>query len=425
MIKGYSILLAPCFLLALAGTVEAQEQVRGHECGVEREVSPAGLTERTHNRLSDIYEKIGDEAYTEAFDDLEHLLERTRRQEYEQATIYQAMAFVRAQQERYEEAIEYFNRSIELDRMPNSQHFEMILQVAQLYYALERYRDSLDQLEFWFCVVPDDQTNVADVWVMKASIHSQIEEFREAIEAIDTAIAISDEPREQWYQLKLGMHFELDEYRQASDVLRILIRMSPEKKNYWVQLSSILTELEEERDARAVLALAHRKGLLDRQTEYLQLASLQQAHDAPRKAAEIMEDGLDKGVIEGTRQNWEMTAGAWYEARELEKALNAYEQAGALADDGKLDLQRAFILVDMERWDEASDALERALALGGLSETEIGNAWLLRGISAFNRGLYDEALEHFNEASNYGRVERAAGEWINQVREERSRQASR
>jgi tetratricopeptide (TPR) repeat protein len=407
-------------LFFLSGQALAQETVGGYQCGVEREVSAGALTQQTYNRLSEIYEAIGEELYVEAFEDLSSLLERTRRDDYEQATILQAMAFIRAQQERYEEAIDYFNRAIELNTLPNNQQFDMILQVAQLHYAGENYRQSLDQLEIWFCVTPDDQQNKVTVWVMKASIHAQIEEFREALEAIDRAIAMSDEPKENWYQLKLGMHFELQQYAEAADVLQILINMSPEKKDYWVQLASMYVQLERNRDSMAVLALAHRKGLLDKQSEYMQLASLQQEFDFPRKAAEVMQEGLESGIVESTRRNWEMVGGAWYEARELDRALEAYERAGAQSTDGEIDLQRAFILVDQERWEEANEALTRAVRLGGLSDSQTGNAYLLLGTARYNLGDNDGALDAFNEAENYGRVERAAREWMNHIRRERS-----
>ena len=207
----------------LAGPTLAQERVQGVECGVEREVSAGALTERTYKRLSDIYEDIGEENYAEAYPALADLLERTRREEYEQAVIHQAMGHVRMQQEQPAEAIRHFRESLRLNAMPNSQHFEMILMVAHLYYGMDRYQDALDQLDLWFCVIPEDQTNLVEVWVMKASIHAQIDEFREALSAVERAIALSDEPKEQWYQLKLGMHLELNEYREAIAVLKILV----------------------------------------------------------------------------------------------------------------------------------------------------------------------------------------------------------
>ncbi|RFF27748.1 MULTISPECIES: tetratricopeptide repeat protein [unclassified Wenzhouxiangella] len=417
-----TVVLSTLFLLSDQSL--AQETVAGYECGVERDVSAGGLTERTYNRLSDVYEQIGEEQYEEAFPALESLLERNERDDYASATIVQAMAFVRAQQERYQEAIDLFQRAIDLNRLPNNQHYEMILQVAQLHYTLERHQDALDQLDIWFCVTPDDQQNKVTVWVMKASIHAQIEEFRNAIEAIDRAIALSDEPKENWYQLKLGMHFELEKFNEATEVLKILLRMSPDKKDYWVQLASVYAQLDRNRDSMAVLSLAHRKGLLERETEYLQLASLQQEFDFPRKAAEVLQEGLEQGIIENTGQNWEMAGGAWYEARELEKALEAYEEAGAQSDDGEIDLQRAFILSDQERWEEAEEALSRAVDLGGLSDNQTGNAWLLLGTARYNLGNIDGAMDAFNEATDYGKVETAAREWMNHIRTEDSRRAS-
>ena len=420
--KTANILLLSALLLA-SGQALAQTEVAGFQCGVEREVSAGALTERTYRRLSDVYELIGEDNYEEAYPDLQDLLERNERDDYASATILQAMAFVRAQQERYRDAINLFQRSIDLNQLPNNQHFEMILQVAQLNYTIDRFQEALDQLDIWFCVTPDDQKNKVNVWVMKASIHAQIDEFRDAIEAIERAIQLADEPKENWYQLKLGMHFELEEYNEAADVLQILIRMNPEKKEYWVQLSSVYVQLDRNRDSMGVLSLAHRKGLLDKEGQYMQLASLQQEFDFPRKAAEVLEEGLEKGIVEKTRSNWEMTGGAWYEARELEKALEAYERAGAQSSDGKIDLQRAYILTDQERWDEAVEALDRTIELGGLSDSQTGNAWLLLGTARYNAGDREGALEAFNEATDYGRVETAAREWINHIRNEDSRRA--
>src|SRR5690625_6200125 len=138
---------------------------------------------------------------------------------------------------------------------------------------------------------------------MKASIHANIDQFREAIKAVDRAIELSDDPKENWFALKLGMHFELEEFPEAADVLKILINMHPDKKVYWLQLSAIYSQLDRERDSLGVLSMAHRRGLFDKETEYMQLAGLQQQFDFPRKAAEVMEEGLEKGVVKDTRRN--------------------------------------------------------------------------------------------------------------------------
>src|SRR5690625_7431065 len=96
---------------------------------------------------------------------------------------------------------------------------------------------------------------------MKASIHANIDQYREAIEAVDKAIELSDDPKENWFALKLGMHFELEEYSEAADVLKILINMNPDKKDYWLQLSYIYRHLDLVRDSLGLLSIAYLGGM--------------------------------------------------------------------------------------------------------------------------------------------------------------------
>jgi tetratricopeptide (TPR) repeat protein len=420
-------------LIGLVGSVQAQSGQRLLDtqsdntavCGIERRVAGGALTAGTYERMEDIYELIGEERYDEAYPELVVMLDRVNRNDYELAVVLQTMANVRMAQEREEDALTLYQRAIELDTMANAQHFDMILVVANIHYSMDRFQEALDQLDIWFCNVPADQGNLSDVWVMKASLHAQLDEFRESITAVDRAIALADEPKEQWYQLKFAMHVELNEYRNAIDALEVLIDMSPDTKNYWLQMSALYMELEEEAEAKATLALAYRRDLLDRSSEFMQLASLLQMQASPRQAAEVMEDGIARGIVEDTRRNWEMVGGAWYEARELDKALVAYENAGAVAEDGRVDVQRGFLLVDLERWAAARDALSRALNLGGLSESEQGNAYLLLGMAQMNLGDYEAAQSAFNQATNYSRVRQAAREWMTHLRDERGRRSGR
>lgn len=420
-------------MFSLVGAVQAQTGQRlldtqGSEtgvCGIERQVPGRALTQSTYNRMEDIYELIGEEQYDEAYPELEAMLDRVDRNDYELAVVLQTMGNVRMAQEREEEALPLYERAIELNTMANAQHFDMILMVANIHYSEDRFREALDELDLWFCNVPADQGNLSDVWVMKASLHAQLDEFRESITAVDRAILLADEPKEQWYQLKFAMHVELNELQDAIDTLKILIEMSPDKKNYWLQMSALYMELDDAVASKAALALAYHRNLLDRSSEFLQLASLLQMQESPRQAAEVMQDGIDQGIVEGTRRNWEMIGGAWYEARELDKALSAYENAGQASDDGKIDVQRGFLLIDLERWSEARVALNRALSLGGLSESDQGNAYLLLGMANMNLGEYDAAQSAFNQAANYSKVRSAAREWITHLRDERGRRSGR
>ena len=160
---------------------------------------------------------------------------------------------------------------------------------------------------------------------------------------------------------------------------------------------------------------------METESEFLQLANLYQYLDVPYKAADVMQRSITAGKIKANRKTWEQAANAWYQAQELDKALNAYNKAGEFSDDGKLHLRRAYILVDYERWDEASGALNAALSKGGLKNRDEGNAYLLLGMAQMRLKSYDAAQKAFSEARRYDNSRKAAGEWLRQLEDEKTR----
>jgi len=144
----------------------------------------------------------------------------------------------------------------------------------------------------------------------------------------------------------------------------------------------------------------------------------------PFKAANVLQKGIEDGYVESNRKHWTIVADSWYAAEEMEKALLAYQEAGKASDDGEIDLRRAYILVDMERWGEASVAIEAALEKGGFNDRKTGDAYVLQGMSEFNLGNYNKASTAWGRASKYPKAKKAAQQWMNHMREERSRKSS-
>src|SRR6056297_2837018 len=246
------ILLFATWLIVAAAPSLAQTGSGTVSCGEPREVRQGTMSESVYNRMNSAFELIGEERYDRAREQFERLAD-SNLSDFEQATVQQALGFLASQREDYRAAIVHFSEAIRLDQLQNSAHFAMILQVAQLHNALEEYDEALEQLDFWFCVSTDEAQKVAEVWVLKASLHLQKEDYREALSAMNQAIEIAESVPESWYRLKLGILLELEEYRLAVDVAKILIEVSPDRKEYWSQLSGIYMELDENRNAMATL----------------------------------------------------------------------------------------------------------------------------------------------------------------------------
>ena len=402
-----------------AGVVFAQAS----ECGRQRKVGVKALDEITWKQLNKVYEDVGEKQYDKAYDVLIKMLSRTSRDRYLQAILNQALAQVEWSRENFDPALSYFEKAVELDALPDQAHFSLMYQIAQLYFLKERYQDALDRLELWFCKSPPEKITSA-AWVLKASIYARQENFAKTLESIEIAIAMDEDPKEAWYQLKLASHYELEQYPQAAETLATMIIRWPEKKLYWTQLSQIYYKLKQDEKALAIIALAYRRNMLDKQSDITYLSSLYSSADVPYKAAEVLEKGINDGIVESTQSHWTAVADSWYSAEELEKALVAYEKAGKAAKDGSLDLRRGYLLIDLERWPDALVALNAALEKGGLNERKMGEAYLLRGMAQFGLNNFDGASSDWGKARRYSRTKDAAQQWINHLQEERRRKAS-
>ncbi len=409
--------MATIVLLFATQQAAAQDQ-----CGVERKIQVKGFTnEVVYKRLSRIYEDIGEEKYAEAYPQLQQLLERTR-SPYEKAVIRQALAQVAWTLERYNEALRHFEIAVELNSLPNRTHFSLMYQIAQLYTMQERYNEALKALDLWLCKV-DTKEITSSVYVLKASIYSHQKNWRDGIVAIDKAIELDANPKESWFQMKLGAHFELEQYPKAALTLERMIELWPAKRTYWMQLSQIYLKLKRNKRALAVVALAYKNKLLDREADIKHLANLYQFLDIPYKAALVMQTGLENGMVKDTRKNWEMTGDAWMTSEEIDEALAAYENAGKDAKDGKIDLRRGYLLTDMEKWDDGSQALALAIRKGGMKDNAVGQAYLLKGMCEFGMGNTRQARDDFGNATRFTSTRSAAQQWIKHMNEERARRS--
>jgi len=366
---------------------------------------------------------VGEENYNEAYNDLQKMLGRAGKDDYLRAILEQALAQVEWSRENFDPALRHFEIAVELDALPNQAHFALMYQIAQLYFMKERYQDALDRLDLWFCTSPEDKITAA-AYVLKASIYAQMKDYRQALPAIEKAISMEAEAKEPWYQLKLACHYELEQYPQAAETLEVMIVHWPDKKMYWTQLAQTYFNLKQDDKALAVAALAYRRHMMNTQADVLYLSNLYANAEVPYKAAQVLQKGIEDGVVEGSSKYWTITADSWYAAEELDKSLAAYEKAGAAAKDGDIDLRRAYILVDMEMWPRAKEALDQALEKGGLDERKMGEALLLRGMAEFNLGNYDRASSDWGKASHYPKVRDSANQWMNHLQEERKRRAS-
>jgi tetratricopeptide (TPR) repeat protein len=385
-----------CFVAAIA--------IAGLCLGVP--VQAKQLSRSTHQSLTEARELMGEDKYEAALRKLEKLLAKVGKRDYEKALTLQTLGYAYAGIDRDRDAIDAFERSLEMDALPDAPTNELQNRLARLYTRIEQYEKAYDYLQDWFAQI--EKPGAGD-YALKANILAQLDRTSEAIEAIRTAIERTDSPKEQHYQLLVSLQYRSERFAPAMETLQDMLAQWPDQKQYWTQLASVYLQLERNQDAHAVMKLAYRKGLLESETELLRLARIGLSIGVPAKTAELLEQELKRGRIEANEDHWALAGQAWAQAREWERAIHAYAEAAKRGNAGKYHMQRAHMFTRLDDWQSAIEAARKALKDPDLESP--GKAHILIGRGYLELGKHDKAVAAFNNAVDDTDSARQARQW--------------
>ena len=378
-------------------------------------VKVQAMKKPTYDRLTAAQEAIELKDYATADIQLREALADQRTNEYEQATVWMTYAYMYAEQENYNGAIDAFQNAINLSNpdeglgLPPGQVISTKYNLGQLYMVVERYQDAIRILEEWR---REAETVNAAALVLLANAYFQIEQFRTAIPLVIEAIDLEPEPRENWYQLLLAAYFELEDYVAGADLLEVMVDLFSTKKAYFIQLAAIYGELERDNESFAVLVMADKQGFLTEESELVRIARMYMYQETPIKAAEIMNRGFTSEVIKRTPENLEVLANAYFNSREFTAAIPPLKEAADRSDEGKLSYRLGQAYLQDEKWTDAEKALAQSLDKKGLSKSDEGMVWMLIGITQLERERFTAARRSMQRATQYKNTVSDAQKWI-------------
>lgn len=425
-LRAICMLLVAVLGLQLAGVrfASAYAADEDSERPTKTRKTPA-MREQTFNKLSQVQKLIDEKDYPGALD----VLDKTRLRgmnEYELGSLYNMWAYVYYSMENYKKAIEEYQLVLkQVPGIPEVMEQDALYSVGQLYFVLEDYEKAIEYIDKWFAVVTNPGPRP---YIFLAQAYYQLKRYRDAVRPVQTAIAISKQrgqrPKENWWLLLRALYFELEDWDHVIDVLRTLVVEYP-KKEYWVQLSGIYGQQGFEKEQVSALDVAYLQGWLDREQEYVTLAGLFMQASVPYRAARVLQEGLDKKIVEPTTENLRMLAQAWQMAQEVDKAIPAYQKAAAIAEQG--DIAYRLSQLYMEK-DDNADCLkyaDMALRQGGLRREE--EVQMIKGMCEFNLDRLSDARDTFAVCRRVARREEndsaahQCQQWIQYVDRERAR----
>ncbi|EPE4789108.1 hypothetical protein ACSI5I_003569 [Vibrio vulnificus] len=368
------------------------------------------LSDRTFRTVNKVQELIATEKYSDALERLADALKGTTKN-YDRAVLLQQTGFLYSLKEDYKNAAKYFAESLKLDALPVPVAQQVRYSLAQLYLSEAKYRQSVETMKTWFDIAnTTDEKPQAHAYITLASAYVQMEDYKNAIAPTKQAIAMSKNPSESWYLLLMASHYELKQLKEVAEVLKILTTQYPEKKRYWMQLSGIYMELNQERNALSALEMAHKMGLLDEEKELLRLVNFLAYQNIPFRAAKTMQAEMEKGNVTRNQENLERLASFWQQAKELDKAIETYQQAYALAPNAQSQIRIVRLMLQDKQFTDATEFAATPAADAKLDQK--AELEYVRGLAYFELKDSQRALRSMQSAAQSEKMRQVVSPWI-------------
>lgn len=406
----------PVFLAVTAPGASAQESEPGQKRKTRKTPS---MSEKVYKKLTEAQELIEAKDYDAGLAALNDLAGEPKLSDYEKAQLYNYFAYTYFTLERYDDAIYSYEIVLSQPDLPEALETNSLYTLAQLYFIIENYRKAVDIINRWFALTAKPTENA---YMLLGQGYYQLEDYKNSLVPLKQAYAMvtgrGDTPKENLLLLLRVNYFNLNDYENMLNVLKELVVYYP-KTEYWLTMAGTYSELKRLDKQMSILEMMYEAGLLQRGNQQLNLANLYMLHEAPYKAAVLLEKGMGEGKIEENIRNLRLLSQAWLQAQESEKSLPPLILAAKLSEDGELDMRIAQAYINLYRYEEAVDSLRTAFRKGGLKRADQANIML--GLALFETQKFDASIEAFTEASKDKRSRKAAETWLGYVNSEKNR----
>ncbi|MXW54228.1 MAG: hypothetical protein F4X44_02290 [Gammaproteobacteria bacterium] len=371
------------------------------------------MSSETYDRLAKFYEimsptddegnvipleEVGERDLPAAQKILDNLLARHRRLNgNEMAQVHRNYAWLAQEMDDIDLAIEHLLKLLDYRENINYVLEEMALSnVSKLYFTQENYEQALDyalqHLDLKINEGPNDYVYVAQIYIA-------MEDYENTKIWIKLAITTAEEQmkpiKEYWYEILLASVSVLEQWDEVLDVAKTCI-VRYGKLKYWLSMAQSYMQLDDEENALYTLECAHTAGLLDKDKEFTNYASMLALTGAAIRAAAVLEEGLESEILKRDTKLLKWLAQYYQISFEQELAIKNYKLAAEDSDDaGNLWARLAQLHNELGQFTECIEAAETALDLGDLNQPN--RVWLTKGSCEFSAEEYGAAKTTFTD----------------------------
>ena len=365
-----------------------------------------------------IHKSINEENYDKALQELQTANERYFRggRTYEAALLYQLYGQFYALQNKYTEALPWFEKSLATEKLPRIGEQELRFQLAQTYFMVGKYQNVVPLLNDYIDVGTKYSYPIsARINLLLSYSHGRMDEYEKAYFHITQANNKADKPQTDWIEYAFSLAMKLNNLDDAESLSTRLLFLKPEKKKYWNQASALYFAKDIEVDSLSALELAYENKVLDKEADYLLLAKYYLYQKSPIKSIAVLEDGISKGLVKENEDNFKLLSSSYFYSRDLKNGIKVLVKAERISDDPDLSFRLGTYAFDSEDYKLAIRSFNEA-KIKGWNDVP-GRIELITGISYFELNDFKRANENLLIASNFSDTQDTAKGWISYIKQ--------
>lgn len=365
-----------------------------------------------------IHKSINEENYDKALQELQTANERYFRggRTYEAALLYQLYGQFYALQNKYTEALPWFEKSLATEKLPRIGEQEVRFQLAQTYFMVGKYQNVVPLLNDYIDVGTKYSYPIsARINLLLSYSHGRMDEYKKAYFHITQANNKADKPQTDWIEYAFSLAMKLNNLDDAESLSTRLLFLKPEKKKYWNQASALYFAKDIEVDSLSALELAYENKVLDKEADYLLLAKYYLYQKSPIKSIAVLEDGISKGLVKENEDNFKLLSSSYFYSRDLKNGIKVLVKAERISDDPDLSFRLGTYAFDSEDYKLAIKSFNEA-KIKGWNDVP-GRIELITGISYFELNDFKRANENLLIASNFSDTQDTANGWISYIKQ--------
>lgn len=310
---------------------------------------------------------------------------------YAQALALQGMANVKYNAGDLKGAIALLSKALENGVLPNDTYFQLEYELAQFQLADEQYQAAVDTIAKWRS---EGKKDTAESHALEGNAYYRLQKYPEAIAAMKQALSMTDKPQGSWNQILMASYAESGQSDQAAQLAEQQLAANPNDATALNNAVAVMMQAQKYPEAIALMEKAKAQGALKSDKDYINLAKLYlvtgqtEADPKPNavKAAQTIDDGMAKGIIPATYDNYKLLGDSNYMAGNEGKAIEAYKKAIPMATDGEASIRAGQLLLSQSKYSEARPLIKQGIDKGVKHK---GSAYML--LAETERGLKNKA----------------------------------